>query len=63
MAAITVLVLWRHFYYLASLAGQAYVGLAPADFRVYGYQLAFEVLLLLIATVLLYRWSSKRLSG
>ena len=57
-----VLVFQYHLRYTASLASQAYLGLAPSDFKSYIYQFAFEVLAILAAGVGVYRWAARALS-
>ncbi|MGE0453497.1 MAG: hypothetical protein AB7O37_00015 [Vicinamibacteria bacterium] len=57
-----VLVFQYHLRYTASLATQAYLGLAPSDFKSYIYQFGLEVLAILAVAVGVYRWTSRALS-
>lgn len=62
VVVVIVLVSQYHLRYTASLASQAYLGLAPADFKSYIYQFVLEVLVILAAGVGMYRWTIRALS-
>jgi hypothetical protein len=57
-----VLVFQYHLRYTASLASQAYLGLAPSDFKSYIYQFGVEVLAILAAGIFVYRRTARALS-
>ena len=62
VVSVIVLTFQHHLRYTASLASQAYLGLAPSDFHSYIYQFAIEALLIAGVGVGVYRWTVRTLS-